>query len=66
MYFRENGKQCGKTKALGWISKLAGASDKILATLAIGVLDVNVTATNSYSCNPDLLKFFTTASRKRS
>ena len=56
----------GKRRRWDGFQKLAGASDKILATLAIGVLDVNVTATNSYSCNPDLLKFFSTASRKRS
>ena len=58
----------GKRRCWDGFQKLAGASDKILATLAIGVLDVNATATNSYSYsyNPDLLKFFTTASRKRS
>lgn len=56
----------GKPRCWDGFQKLAGASDKILATLAIGVLDVNATATNSYSYNPDLLKFFTTVSRKRS
>ena len=56
----------GKPRCWDGFQKFVGASDKILATLAIGVLNVNATAAISYRCNPDLLKFFTTASRKRS
>ena len=56
----------GKPRCWDGFQKFVGASDKILATLAIGVLNVNATAAISYRCNPDLIKFFTTASRKRS